>query len=271
MKLSILTLALVLVAIPIIAQASDYKTPTCSLASLKGTFGGAAHGWVFESIPGLPPPPIPFVAVGLNTYDGAGHFSNKSTISMGGFIVPWSTTNNGTYAVTRDCSFSAVQTAKDGTLVTLFGTITGRGVSQEIHVMYIDAYWTISGMQRRTPPGGCSMETMKGTYGLFGEGFVTLPNLPPLLPGNHVGIFAADGKGYFSGEDTSSVAGVVRPDAFNGEYTAINPDCSVSVLIHASDGDFHEEGTITGVGNYQEGHLIITEPGWVFSETAKKQ
>ena len=270
MKSFILTLALVLLVIPIIAQASDYKTPPCTLASIKGSFGGAAHGWVFESIPGLPPPPIPFVGVGLPTYDGAGHFSLRSTISMGGFIVPWSA-GSGTYNVTKDCSFSAVQTFEDGTYVTWFGTITGRGMSQEIHLIYTDSYWTVSGTQRRIPIGGCSMETMKGTYGLFGEGFLTLPNLPPLLPGNHVGIFAADGKGYFFGEDTSNVAGVVMPDTFTGEYTAINPDCSVSARINASDGVFHEEGTITGVGNHQEGHLIITEPGWVFSESVKKQ
>ncbi len=267
MKFFILTLALVLVAFPMIAQASDYKTPTCSLATIKGSFGGAAEGWIMT-----PNGPVPFVSVGLPTYDGAGKFTIRSASSVGGVISPFGTPTSGTYSVTHDCSFSASLTAPDGkTTITWAGTITGRGMTQEIHLMYTNAYWVISGTQRRIPVGGCSQGTLKGTYALFGHGFVSLPNLPPLLPANHIGIFAADGWGTFSGDETVSVAGQLMFNTYTATYK-VEPDCSFSTEITNGDNEvFHEVGTLTGVGQAQEGHLIIVEPGWVFAETGKMQ
>jgi hypothetical protein len=268
---SVLLLVVILLATPVIAQQSDTtKTPPCSVATLKGAYGGAAEGWILYPVPGLPPPPLAFASVGRPVYDGAGHFTLQSASSVGGLILPWGSATTGTYDVTPDCSFSAVLIGPDGNPIHWAGTITGRGMSQEIHLIYTDPYRVISGTQRRMSPGGCSQETLKGTYGLFGHGFVTLPNLPPRLPANHVGMFEADGAGTFSGSETTSVAGTKLLNTYLASYT-VGADCTVSATITNSDNEvFHEVGTITGEGRFQEGHLIVTEPGWIFSETGKK-
>jgi hypothetical protein len=268
---SFFRLALVLLAIPFVAQASSTdKTPPCSLATLNGTYGGFSEGSLLFQIPGLPPPPLPFAAVGLPTYDGAGNVSTTSATSFGGFIVPWGMTSTGTYKVTRDCSFSAVQTAADGTVITWAGTITGRGTFQEIHLIYTDPYWVISGTQRKTPPGGCSQGTLQGTYAIFGHGFFTLPDLPPLLPGAHAGMLTADGLGNVSGEETFNHAGIAGSDTYTATYT-VNPDCTFSATVTFADQSvLHEVGTVSGVGRFQEVHSIATDSGIVFADTIKK-
>jgi hypothetical protein len=151
------------------------------------------------------------------------------------------------------------------------GTITGKGMFQEVHLMYTDSWLVASGTLRKTPAAGCSQETFKGTYALFGQGLGTLPGLPPLLPGAHVGIFTADGRGNFAGDETVTVAGQTGPpDAFTAKYTG-NSDCSMSVAVTTHLGVFNEVGTITGVRRFQQYHGIFVEPGWVLAETSKKQ
>jgi hypothetical protein len=145
------------------------------------------------------------------------------------------------------------------------------GMLQEIHLMYTDPWVVASGTLKKTPVWGCSQETLKGRYTVFGQGLVTLPGFPPLLPGAHVGIFAADGLGNFAGEETVNVAGQTGPlDTFTAKYT-VKPDCTMSAEITTKLGVLHEVGTITGVGGAQESHKIVVEPGWVLADADKKQ
>ena len=274
MKLSkafILILTLALVAIPLAAQTNDYKTSTCSVKTLNGNYGGWNTGMFFLAPP--PAAPVPSAAVALFSFDGAGKVSFTYAGAFGGQINPWGGKAAGTYSVTSDCRATVETTdSANGIQVSMVGTITGEGMYQEVHVTYTVPWAVVSGTIRRTPAGGCSQETINGTYALFGQGLVTLPGLPPLLPGHHVGIFTADGKGSFEGEDTQNIAGVIVPEnKFTGKYTSVNPDCTVTAEITTSVGVFHEVGTITGVGRNQEFHFIMTEPGWVFAESAKKQ
>ena len=267
----ILLLALALFAVPIAAQTNTVNNSTpCSLATLNGTYGGHAEGTFLAQFPGLPAPPFPVLLAGLHSYDGAGHVSITYAASLGGVIEPWGAMATGTYSVNPDCTISGGTINDEGLPANFVGTITRRGMLQEVDLMYTNRYWVASGILKRTPPGGCSQQTLKGTYAVFGQGLVTLPNLPPLLPGGHVGIFTADGLGNFSGEDTVNIAGTTGPDTFTAKYT-LNADCTFSAAITASIGTVHEVGTVTGVGRFQEVHSIIVEPGWVLAETGKKQ
>jgi len=270
----ILLLALALLAVPIAAQANAVNnSKSCSLATLNGSYGVLEQGTFLAQLPGFPPPPFPAVNSVIATYDGAGNVSGNFTASFGGVIVPG--TFSGIYTVNRDCTYSMEFTALPlGVVLHETGTITGRGMFQEIHLMYTDPFLVASGTAKKTPPGGCSLETFKGTYALFGEGMVTaqIPGFPPPpVLFAHNGIFTADGAGNFSGEDTASFDGVIVPGTFTATY-AINPDCTGSAVITDSLGlAIHEVGTITGMGGFRELHSIITDAGWVVAETSKKQ
>jgi hypothetical protein len=122
--------------------------------------------------------------------------------------------------------------------------------------------------------GTCSRATVQGSYVVFGQGTITgpLPGFPPPpFPTNHSGIVSFDGAGNFTGSEMASLDGLVGPATFTGTYT-VNPNCTVTVELTNSLGlTVHEWGTISGSGALQEVHLIVTDAGWVFDETVKKQ
>lgn len=240
----------------------------CSLETLEGTYGDFEQGTVLAPFPGFPPPPFPVVLSGIVTYDGAGHISATYTASFGGMILP--ATATGKYIVKPDCTYSDTITEPNGPGGHHVGTITGEGMLQEVHFVYTDPWLVASGTLKKTPRRGCSQETLEGTYAIFGQGLATLPNLPPFLPVAHVGTFTADGDGHFSGEDTITIAGKTKADAFTAEYI-VKPDCSFTSAITTSIGVVNEAGVITGVGRFQETHTIYTNQGWVAAETGKKQ
>jgi len=265
--LTLAAVALVVLAIPLAAQTND-KTTTCSLATLKGTFGFVGQGTILAQLPGLPAPPVLTAGSGTVTYDGNGNFSVKDTGSINGAISPGTAT--GTYTVNPDCTYSDVLTTTGGPVFREVGTIIGRGIFQEIHIIDVDPWFINVLTLRKTPEGGCSQESVKGTYTVFGQGFLAPPGMSTLVPVAHVGIFTADGQGTFSGEDTIRIANTTVQDTFTAKYT-VNPDCTVTDQIFTAIGEIDEVGTFTGVGRSQEYHGIITNPGWVVAETAKKQ
>ncbi len=102
-KLFVLTLALVLLAIPVVAQANDVNPP-CSLATLKGAYGGLDQATVVGQLPGFPPPPFQSTLAQIVTYDGAGHFSGIGVAAtFGTLVIPGPVPFGGTYTVTREC------------------------------------------------------------------------------------------------------------------------------------------------------------------------
>jgi hypothetical protein len=261
--------AAVLAAACLSAQSTQ---STCSPATLKGTYGVWEQGTFLAQLPGLPTPPFPVVNVVIASYDGAGNFSGKYTASYGGVTVPG--TFSGTYTVNADCTYSDQFTPSPGAgALHHAGTITGGALSQQINYIYTDPLLVAWGTARRTPPGGCSLATVKGAYGLSGQGTITaqMPGLPPPpVPVAHSGIYTSDGAGSFSGDDTMSFDGTIMPDTFTATY-AVNHNCTVSAAITTSLGVLKEVGTITGFGTFQEVHTIITNAGWVFADTAKEQ
>jgi hypothetical protein len=245
---------------------------TCSLATLKGTYGVLEQGTVVGQLPGFPPPPFPVVNSATPTYDGAGNFSGTYTLSVGGAIVPGRFT--GTYSVNPDCTYSDEFTPLPNFVVHHAGTITGEGTLREIDYIYTDAGVVVSGRAKKAEPWPCSLATLKGTYALFGQGTVTgsisgFP--PPPLLFAHTGILAFDGKGNLSGKSTEDFDSVIVPETYTGTYT-VNPDCTATAVINTSLGlVILEAGTITGDSDFKEVHNVITNAGWVVVDTAKKQ
>ncbi len=274
---AVITILIILFAIPLAAQVGDeHKGAPCSLATLRGTYGSFAEGTSLVEFTGLgtPKAPYPAVAVALHRFDGAGHWSFTYSTSLGGAIIRGATAT-GQYAVTPDCEMAVLGETPTKMKIEFVGTITGEGVFREVHVTFTDQAKVQSPTLRRTPPSGCSQEMLKGKYAVFGQGFLTTE--AGLTPVAHVGSFVADGDGTFSGAETLKIANMVGHDTFTGKYT-VNRDCTISVEITTVSSDMplssatiHEFGTITGEGQAQEAHLIVTDPGWVFSDTGKKK
>jgi len=236
----------------------------CSLATLKGTYGGIEQGTILVDFgPPFPPAPFQGLVVGSITYDGAGNLSINYMADFGGLTIPG--TSTGTYTVNPDCTYSDEVPSTDSHRV---GVISGEGMLQEVHVMFTD-FWVVgSGIRKKTPPGKCFSETVKGDYALLGQG--TAPGPVPLA---RTGLFSADGKGNLVGEDTQNSGGTATPSMFTGTYT-VNPDCTVSSTSSDISGNFppiNEFGVITGVGVNQEIWSMITDPDYVFVDKAKRK
>ena len=111
----------------------------------------------------------------------------------------------------------------------------------------------------------CSLATLHGSYGFFGEAPATLMGDPPLRL-VLTGIIRFDGKGNLSGGAIGNTEGwgADGVGTFTGTYT-VNPDCTYSGE-HTGDGDgetLHFVGTITGKGMPQALRFVVTDQGWV--------
>ncbi len=263
-KASILTWALVLLAVPLAAQMNPTHAKDCTLATLNGSYA------FFERAILIGEPVVQMVTNGIVKFDGSGNSSFVSITNVEGWGVSGAgDPATGTYTVNPDCTYSGELTSPDGTTFHFVGTITGTGRLQETHYLITDPGWVALGTVKRIQPESCSVSTLKGSYSLFGEGTVTA--YTPPAPMSHVGIVTYDGAGRFFGSDTIMLNGTLVPDTFTGTYT-VSSDCTVSVEITSTAvGIVHELGRITGEGKNREVHLIVTDPGFVFLETTKKQ
>ena len=73
----------------------------CSLASLKGSYALDRQGTLVASVLGLPAP-APWGEAAFEHFDGAGGFSGKATVNVGGALLNGIVT--GTYTVNSDCT-----------------------------------------------------------------------------------------------------------------------------------------------------------------------
>jgi hypothetical protein len=218
--------------------------------------------------PGYPPPPVVVLTSGIINFDGAGNLSLESMNNLNG-LVSLPDTATGTYAVNPDCTYLGQHTSPTGETLHFVGTITGSGMLQETHFVVTDPGVVAYGTVKKIPPGGCSLETLKGSYALFGQGTVTVNNSPALIA--HVGIVTYDGAGNFAGYDTVEVNGATVPDTFTGTYT-VSANCTVSIeIISTGFGALHELGRVTGEGKSQEVHFIYTDPGLLAVDAIRKQ
>lgn len=260
-------LAIVLAALPVVAQTKAVEPP-CSLATLKGTFGVLEHGTFVAPFPGVSlTPPFPMVLSANPTFDGKGNFSGTFAANVGG--LPLSGTFTGTYTVGRDCTYSDSFTTSLGTAASHTGTITGRGMFQQIHYIYTDTISVVSGTAKKTRPSGCSLKTPKGSNGTVEEGTWYVPEPLPFVTES---TGSSDGAGNFSGIATSNVAGMVMTGAFVAGTYSVGADCSYSSEYSIPGfGVYHTVGTITGQGMFQEIPYIYIDPGLVAFGTIKKR
>lgn len=243
-------------------------TQTCSSETLKGTYGFIVQGTAVAQLPGFPPPPILVVTSGIVTYDGAGNNWGQSTNNLNG-LVTTTGTFSGTQTVNADCTFSGQHKGTSGSVTHFVGTITGSGMSQEIHFIITDPGRVAYGTDYRIPPGGCSLSSLAGSYAFRSQGTITA-NTPSSLFAR-VGIVTSDGRGNFEGSSTIALNGATVTETFTGTY-AVDANCTVSLEISSSVfGVIHELGRITREGRSQEVVLIVTDHGYVVTEAMRKQ
>jgi hypothetical protein len=259
------------------AEAKPYEASRgrCSQATLKGTYGYLEEGTIVVPFDGLPlTPPFPTVTSGIAVYDGKGHSSGTWAASLGGVIMTG--TYTGTYTVSPDCTYSDELTILPGLAIHDAGTITGEEISQEVHYIRTDAGRVIVGTTRKTSLGPCSLASLRGSYALFGQGTYTgfpVPTPvfpPPPLLWAHSGIVTFDGKGDFSFSENVSLNGFTGSDSGTGTYS-VHRDCSLSFVVNTPELVVHESGTITGEGEFQEVHTVVTDEGWAAVDGLKKQ
>jgi hypothetical protein len=96
----------------------------CSLASLNGPYANARQGTLVMSVIGLPAP-APYAEVARVDFNGAGAFSGKATVNIGGAVLN-DTPFTGTYTVSSDCTGNlTVNTNVGVTLHEAFVVIRG--------------------------------------------------------------------------------------------------------------------------------------------------
>jgi len=113
------------------------------------------------------------------------------------------------------------------------------------------------------PPENCSLATLNGSYGFYGQTPASLV-MDPVMRVAIVGITRFDGKGHLSGASISNMEGWGAGEVatFEGTYT-VNSDCTYSGE-HTGDGEtLHFVGTIAGSGMSQQMRFVVTDPGWV--------
>jgi hypothetical protein len=115
----------------------------------------------------------------------------------------------------------------------------------------------------------CSLETLKGGYGLTFTGLVTSGPVPApitaFIPVAGVGAMTFDGNGNLSLSETVSFGGSVTPLITTGTYT-VNPDCTGSLqAVNAADVNF------VIVQHGKEILAVNTDQGHVATVNFKKQ
>jgi hypothetical protein len=90
------------------------RTSGCSLASLKGPYALDRQGTLVASILGLPAPAA-WGEMAREDFDGAGGFSGKATINIGGAV--GSATVTGTYTLNHDCTGTKTVNTNGGVTV----------------------------------------------------------------------------------------------------------------------------------------------------------
>jgi hypothetical protein len=106
--------------------------------------------------------------------------------------------------------------------------------------------------------GQCSNRTLKGSYGLYGDGTVI-----GVGPTAVIAIFTYDGAGNLTGTGTSKVNGNVSHFTLTGTY-AVDEDCNVSdTVLFPSGATATHEYVI--VDNGKEFFFLNSTPGTVTS------
>jgi hypothetical protein len=123
----------------------------CSLASLNGPYAVARQGTLVTSVPALGlVAPAPWAESAFADFNGAGAFSGKATVNIGGAVLN-DTPFTGTYTVNNDCTGNA--------------TINVTNVGVTLHVALI----VIGGGQRFIETETDSLAVLQGRAEKLGD------------------------------------------------------------------------------------------------------
>ncbi len=120
----------------------------------------------------------------------------------------------------------------------------------------------------------CTNTTLSGNYAYSFSGHAYLGADGTPRPGGTpveilaVGVITFDGQGAFTGADTESTGGVIRPRSYSGSYT-VNADCTGISTIDPPVGPAHTFMAIDQGGD--EFYVIVTDPGAAISGVAHRQ
>lgn len=121
----------------------------------------------------------------------------------------------------------------------------------------------------------CTLQTLRGSFGFTGQGFVTGSSALPAPIGAFVvfansGVVTSDGQGNFFGSDTFSFGGRIGQETFSGPYT-MNPNCTGSMTLTFSPGGGTGHFDFVLDDDAKELRVVGKDAGGVFTVVAKKQ
>lgn len=241
---------------------------SCSNATLNGSYGQLAQGYVLSAPDGTPlAAPVPDAIVNLVTADGAGNMSRTGTANLGGTVSPNPAT--GTYSVSSDCTLTIAFSRTPQAVTHVAGVLVDGG--KKIYVVIAEPNPVNSATWEQLA-SSCSNASVNGSYGYsISGGLLVGPDGTPLaspMPFSAVGMAVTDGAGNISGSETDNAGGNVTNFTWSGTYS-VNADCSgtetgttsVSQTVHNALAVL-SSGKVIFVG---------TDPGAVVSGTAEPQ
>jgi hypothetical protein len=105
----------------------------------------------------------------------------------------------------------------------------------------------------------CSNRTLKGRYGIKGDGIVPSgPPPAPLVPFAMIGIETLDGEGNLTDDATTSLNGLVASNVNPGTYS-INEDCTGTYSVTIATPPFQINHRLVVVDKGKEFYLIGTQ------------
>jgi hypothetical protein len=240
------------------ARVDAAEPPGCGQQTLNGTFGYHYKGSLArnDALDRL-------AAVGLVTFSGTGKLTGADTYSLGGKIER--RTYQGTYAVNRDCTGSAVFDTRPAATKVDFVVLDD---ANELQFTLADEGTSTLGIAKRQAlTEACHVGRVLGSYGFALDGYYFFGPLSGYMTLS--GIYTTDGKGRVTVADTASHNGMVERRQYGGTYT-LEPNCTGVWESTLPDGrTFRADFLIVGDGVF-EGYFIVTEPGTVLSGADKK-
>lgn len=248
------TLAFIMVLGPLIASHAQ-AGEACTQDSPKGSYG-----FLFYGVSG--PDLLPFVAVGVETFDGKGNVSGLASTSHNGEIRHWRAFA-GTYLINDDCTGSDVVRFVDGESMPTHEFVMVDG-GKELRLLSTGGGANIA-LYRKLNLNGCAASSFKGAYGYNGIGKVISPTPADIA---FAGRMVVDGEGRFGGADTIARNGEILSRTYKADYK-VNPNCTGDYEADTTLGIVHSDFVI--VGNGEELLVMRSDEGQVLSFTFKRQ
>ena len=238
---------------------SAYAREGCSDHSLRGAYGFASDGQVFDAS-GKEFAEV--AAAGRVVFDGRGGLTGRETESFNGVItdIPFS----GSYSVQPDCTGTAI--IHNGQTAHLKLMLVEGG--QEVNFIDQDLGVVAVGQISRQQLGRCTNASLKGTYNFASSGSFFAPpgELGDVAVFGHIEF---DGRGHTTESASASINGFQQDIPQTGTYT-VNPDCTGSAISTHTDTGQQDFVNFVLVERATEVKVILTNPGAVFAGTVDK-